>query len=191
MCRGRANVDTVQCWWGFRCLNPHPSREFRAEQWAAVKFTAQLPNEEPTAPMNRRHFLKNFAARVATLGLAVALPAAESATGENLADHLPPHIRQVTWSGGRDDWSLDGKRILFLSKTFGDAMELEVDTMRIRNRTVHYPHHGYMRLLYLTNGVLLLSGPEQFGPRKAGSPRFNWRSQPKPRVSHTASLCST
>jgi hypothetical protein len=108
--------------------------------------------------------------------------------GGNPADHLPLHIRQVTWFGERADWSHDGKRILFLSKTFGDAMELDLATTRVRNRTAHYPHHGYTRALYLANGDLLLSGPEQFDPKKPGEARVQcWlyvldRSGTKPPV---------
>jgi hypothetical protein len=123
-----------------------------------------------------------------TLSLVPCLIAAEPASGENPADHLPAYIRQVTWFGERADWSHDGKRILFLSKTFGDAMELELATMRIRNRTAHYPHHGYTRALYLTNGDILLSGPEQSDPKKIGEARVQcWlyvldRSGTKPPV---------
>src|SRR4051812_18335099 len=40
----------------------------------------------------------------------------------------------------------------FLSKTFGDAMEIDLSSKLIRNITAHYPHHGYTRALYLTNG---------------------------------------
>src|SRR5512135_2286879 len=87
------------------------------------------------------------------------------------ADHLPPHITRLTGFGERADWSADGRRLLFLSKTFGDAMELDLDTKLIRNRTAHYPHYGYTRALYLTNGDLLLSGPDQFNPKKAGEAR--------------------
>jgi len=91
-----------------------------------------------------------------------ALAAALSATadgpkaGESPADHLPPHITQVTWFGERADWSHDGKRILFLTKTFGDAMEIELATGRIRNLTARYTHHGYTRALYLSDGNTLL-----------------------------------
>ena len=85
--------------------------------------------------------------------------AAESKAGESPAEHLPPHITPVTWFGERADWSHDGKKILFLTKTFGDAMELDLATRRIRNLTAHYPHHGYTRALYLSNGDILLSGP--------------------------------
>src|SRR5947209_9413277 len=92
----------------------------------------------------------------------------EHKAGESPTDHLPPHIRRVTWFGERADWSHDGKRILFLSKTFGDAMELELSSKIIRNLTAHYPHHGYTRALYLANEDILLSGPETFEPRKPG-----------------------
>ena len=105
------------------------------------------------------------------LSVTPVLAAAEPVPGDNPADHLPPHIRQVTWFGERADWSHDGQRILFVSKTFGDAMELELATMRIRNRTAHYPHHGYTRALYLANGDILLSGPEQFDPKRSGEAR--------------------
>jgi hypothetical protein len=93
------------------------------------------------------------------------------AQDQNPADHLPPHIRQVTWFGERADFSADGRRILFLSKTFGDAMELDLKTGVIRNLTAHYPHHGYTRALYLANGDILLSGPESFDPKKIGQAR--------------------
>src|SRR5215510_11728778 len=84
--------------------------------------------------------------------------AAQPEADESPADHLPPHITQVTWFGERADWSHDGKKILFLTKTFGDAMEIELATKRLRNLTAHYPHHGYSRALYLPNGDILLSG---------------------------------
>jgi hypothetical protein len=63
-----------------------------------------------------------------TIGLVARLSAAEPALNASPADHLPPRIRQVSWFGERADWSHDGTRILFLSKTFGDAMELELAT---------------------------------------------------------------
>lgn len=86
-------------------------------------------------------------------------------------DKLPRHITRLTAFGERADWSHDGKRVLFLSKTLGDAMEIEVATKVIRNLTAHYPHHGYTRALYLVNGDILLSGPEAYDPRKPGEAR--------------------
>ncbi len=73
---------------------------------------------------------------------------------------LPAHIRRLTTFGERADWSHDGKRVLFLAKTFGDVFEADVATGEIRLLTGHYPHAGYTRALYLSNGDILLSDPE-------------------------------
>jgi hypothetical protein len=117
--------------------------------------------------MNSRHVLS-----LALLsGAMIFRTGAQSQPGENPSDHLPPHITQVSWFGERADWSLDGRRILFLSKTFGDAMELDLASKHIRNLTAHYPHRGYTRALYLANGDILLSGPEQFDPKHIGEAR--------------------
>src|SRR5438034_10742722 len=85
--------------------------------------------------------------------------------GQNPAEHLPPHIKRVTWFGERADFSHDGKRILFVEKTFGDVYEVELASGIIRAMTHHYPHYGYTRALYLANGDILLSGPEKLDPR--------------------------
>lgn len=77
-------------------------------------------------------------------------------------DHLPPHITRLTHFGERADWSHDGKRILFLAKTFGDAYEIDLATKIIRPVTHHYFHEGYTRALYLSNGDILLSGAREF-----------------------------
>jgi hypothetical protein len=103
--------------------------------------------------------------------VALTAHAAEPNADENPADHLPPHITQVTWFGERADWSHDGKKLLFLTKTFGDAMEIDLATKRIRNLTAHFPHSGFTRALYLLNGDILLSGPEHFDPKKIGEAR--------------------
>jgi hypothetical protein len=91
----------------------------------------------------------------------------------NPADHLPPHITRLTHFGERADWSHDGKRILFLSKTYGDALELEVATGAITNLTSHFAHHGFTRALYLSNGDILLSGPVVYDTANPGPARNN------------------
>lgn len=77
---------------------------------------------------------------------------------------LPRHITRLTQFGERPDWSHDGKRILFLEKTFGDAYEIDLGTRALRPVTAHYFHNGYVRALYLNNGDILLSGARQFEP---------------------------
>jgi hypothetical protein len=84
---------------------------------------------------------------------------------------LPPHITRLTLFGERADFSGDGKRVLFLEKTFGDVYEIDLETKRPRLLTGHYPHHGYTRALYLVNGDILLSGPERFDPEHPGDAR--------------------
>lgn len=116
--------------------------------------------------------MTSFITRLAVIFLGLSMGAfAEPKAGESPADHLPPHIVRLTAFGERADWLADGKKILFLSKTFGDAMEIDVATRAIRNLTAHYFHHGYTRALYLANGDILLSGPEVFDPKNAGQAR--------------------
>lgn len=120
--------------------------------------------------------------------VAPLLRAAESSPAGNPTDNLPSYLTRITWFGERADWSHDGARILFLSKTFGDAMEMDISSGRIRNLTAHYPHHGYTRALYLQNGDILLSGPQAYNPSRIGEARVQcWlfvldRSVSKPAV---------
>jgi hypothetical protein len=58
-------------------------------------------------------------------------------SGKSPLDELPPYMRQVTHFGERADWSHDGRRLLFLEKTFGDAYEVELATGIIRPMTQH------------------------------------------------------
>src|SRR5215475_13796184 len=46
--------------------------------------------------------------------------------------NLPPNIVQLTGFGERASWSPDGKRIAFMSKSFGDAFEIDLQTRMIR-----------------------------------------------------------
>jgi Tol biopolymer transport system component len=78
------------------------------------------------------------------------------------AEELPAHITRLTYFGQRADWSHDGKRILFIEKTFGDVYEIDLATGVIRPMTHHYFHEGYTRALYLSNGDILLSGAPSF-----------------------------
>ena len=56
-------------------------------------------------------------------------------------------------------------------------MEMDLRTKAIRNLTAHYPHNGYTRALYLTNGDILLSGPVSFDVKKTGEARVQcWLS---------------
>jgi Tol biopolymer transport system component len=97
--------------------------------------------------------------------LNAAEPGGSAQADKSPADNLPPHITRVTWFGERPDFSHDGKRILFVGKTYGDVYEIDLTTKIIRPVTHHYYHLGYTRALYLANGDILLSGPEQYDPK--------------------------
>src|ERR1051325_10408556 len=101
--------------------------------------------------------------------LTVASPlAAADQPGKEAAgpgDKLPPWITRLTWFGERADWSHDGGKILFLARTYGDVYEADVATKIIRPVTHHFYHYGFTRALYLSNGDILLSGPEAFDPK--------------------------
>ncbi len=101
-------------------------------------------------------------------GLLAAEPA-----GRSPDQDLPAHITRLTLFGERADFSHDGKRVLFLSKTFGDVFELDLASKALRLLTGHNPHHGYTRALYLANGDVLLSGPEQFDPKNPAPSRVH------------------
>jgi Tol biopolymer transport system component len=80
----------------------------------------------------------------------------------SLPFELPDHIIQITTFGQRADWSHDGKKILFIEKTFGDVYEVSIETRELKPLTHHYYHEGYVRALYLSNGDILLSGARKF-----------------------------
>ena len=75
------------------------------------------------------------------------------------ADHLPSYIKLACGFGERPDWSHDGRFILFVDKPMGEVYELELATGIIRPKTRHFNHYGFTRAMYLSNGDILLSGP--------------------------------
>jgi hypothetical protein len=106
--------------------------------------------------------------------LAGVLAASPSTSDTKSPDQdLPPHITRLTLFGERADWSHDGRKVLFVEKTFGDVYEVDLKTKAPRLLTGHFPHYGYTRALYLANGDILLSGPEHFDPKNPGQSRVH------------------
>lgn len=101
-------------------------------------------------------------ALMALFVLGASMVVAQSQQGKSPLDELAPYIKRVTHFGQRADWSHDGKRLLFIEKTFGDVYEVELATGIIRPMTHRYFHEGYTRALYLSNGDILLSGARTF-----------------------------
>src|SRR3954449_6233513 len=103
-----------------------------------------------------RQRLARTATVVVAFALAAALARAQSTPRRgNPEDHLPPNITHLTWFGERASWSPDGQRLAFMSKSFGDAFEMDLRTRAIRLLT-HYPHPGFLRVQYLPNGDYFL-----------------------------------
>ena len=80
-------------------------------------------------------------------------------------DRLPCYIRRLTEIGQRSEWSLDGRRIMYLTRAGGEVYEIDIVSGKKRPITPHYDRpegHGYYRALYLANGdYLLTSGPDR------------------------------
>ncbi len=108
--------------------------------------------------MRERGFLTNVAFRSAK---ARPLAEREATIARHPADHLPPHIRQVSHYGERVEFSHDGLRLLFLNKQFGDVMEYDIASGVTRCLSQHFKHHGFNRCFYLSNGDILLTGPDE------------------------------
>ncbi len=81
---------------------------------------------------------------------------------------FPSYITRMNYYGERPDWSPDGKKFLFVARSFGDVYEMDVATKIVRPLTHHYYHGGYLRALYLSNGDIALIGPKTF-------PSDNWK----------------
>ena len=75
---------------------------------------------------------------------------------------LPPNIARLTGFCERAAWSPDDKRVAFMSKSFGDAFEIDLGTRMIRLLTGHFVHPGFLRVQYLPNGDFLLIGARTF-----------------------------
>lgn len=77
-------------------------------------------------------------------------------------EHLPKNIEVLTLFGERADISPDNKRVAFMSKTFGDAMVIDIKTKKITCLTCNIPAAAFVRVMHLSNGDYLLIGPEKF-----------------------------
>ena len=74
---------------------------------------------------------RNALSAAFTLALATASLADDGPATSPDRD-LPPHITRLTLFGERADFSHDGKRILFVEKTFGDVYEVDLATDEVR-----------------------------------------------------------
>ncbi|MEO6000384.1 MAG: hypothetical protein ABIN89_26325 [Chitinophagaceae bacterium] len=83
-------------------------------------------------------------------------------TSGNPLENLPPNIEVLTHFGERADFAPDNKSIAFMTKSFGDAMEIDLKTRNIRCLTCTVPAAAFLRVMHLANGDFILIGPDHF-----------------------------
>ena len=80
----------------------------------------------------------------------------------NPLDHLPPNVEVLTHFGERADISPDNQQVAFMSKSFGDAMVIDLKTRAIRCLTCNIPAAAFLRVMHLSTGDYILIGPDHF-----------------------------
>ncbi len=80
----------------------------------------------------------------------------------NPLDHLPPNIELLTHFGERADISPDNQRVAFMTKSFGDAMLIDLKTRVITCLTCNVPGAAFLRVMHLATGDYILVGPDHF-----------------------------
>lgn len=88
-------------------------------------------------------------------------------------DHLPKNIEVLTGFGERADFSPDNRRIAFMTKSFGDAMVLDLATRQVKCLTCNVPAAVFLRVMHLSNGDYILIGPEKFEDIRISRSRDN------------------
>lgn len=91
----------------------------------------------------------------------------------NPLDHLPSHIEILTHFGERADIAPDNQRVAFMSKSFGDAMVIDLKTRAIRCLTCNVPAAAFLRVMHLPTGDYILIGPDHFEDIRTSRSRDN------------------
>lgn len=105
--------------------------------------------------------------------LAFAAVALAQRKAGNPLDNLPPHIQILTHFGERADISPDNQRIAFMSKSFGDAFVIDLQTKIIRCLTCNVPGAAFLRVMHLPGGDYILIGPDHFEDIRTSRTRDN------------------
>lgn len=83
-------------------------------------------------------------------------------TPGNPLDHLPPNIEILSHFGERADISPDNQHVAFMSKSFGDAMLIDLKARAITCLTCNVPAAAFLRVMHLVTGDYILIGPDHF-----------------------------
>src|SRR4026207_2008943 len=91
----------------------------------------------------------------------------------NPLDNLPKNIDMLTRFGERADFSPDNQSIAFMSKSFGDAMLIDLKTRSIQCLTCNIPAASFLRVMHLSTGDYILIGPDHFEDIRTSRSRDN------------------
>ncbi|MEP7143195.1 MAG: hypothetical protein ABI707_10015 [Ferruginibacter sp.] len=94
--------------------------------------------------------------------LLLLIPFTDKRKPGNPLDNLPKNIEILTRFGERADFSPDNQAIAFMSKSFGDAMLIDLKTKDIRCLTCNIPAAAFLRVMHLSSGDYILIGPDHF-----------------------------
>lgn len=100
--------------------------------------------------------------RSVTMCLILLIPFAGKRKPGNPLEHLPANIQVLTHFGERADFSPDNKKVAFMSKSFGDAMLVDLTTKAITCLTCNIPAAAFLRVMHLSTGDYILIGPDHF-----------------------------
>ena len=101
------------------------------------------------------------------------LPIEDKRKPGNPLDHLPANMEVLTHFGERADFSPDNKSIAFMTKSFGDAMVIDLKTRNIHCLTCNVPAAAFLRIMHLSTGDYLLIGPDHFEDIRTSRSRDN------------------
>jgi hypothetical protein len=99
--------------------------------------------------------------RLLVLFLASSLSFAQRLPGNPL-ERLPSNIEVLTHFGERADISPDNLRVAFMTKSFGDAMVVDLKSRIIQCLTCNVPGAAFLRVMHLVTGDYILIGPDHF-----------------------------
>ena len=105
--------------------------------------------------------------------LVLILPLAAQRKPGSQLDHLPPNMEVLTHFGERADISPDNRQVAFMTKSFGDAMMIDLETRVTRCLTCNVPAAAFLRVMHLSTGDYLLIGPDHFEDIRTSRTRDN------------------
>lgn len=109
---------------------------------------------------------------IVILALFASALLAQRKSGSQL-DRLPSNMEVLTHFGERADISPDNREVAFMTKSFGDAMVINLATHAIRCLTCNVPAAVFLRVMHLPTGDYLLIGPERFEDIRVSRARDN------------------